>query len=120
MQSYFYKESSTSAFMVYHDTTVASLQGKHVTLCHGGWLTATTKKRMNEFAKEMGLPFTVYQKAKKWFVSLPSPTLPLQKADPIPFETEKLRFTVPYVNEKPTPGQKNKSSSKLDKKIIAF
>ena len=39
-----------------------------VTLNTGGWLTPTTKVRMNQTANAYGLGFNVYQKDFNWFV----------------------------------------------------
>ncbi len=34
----------------------------------GGWRTKTTKDRMNQALRENGLPFSVYQEKRQWFV----------------------------------------------------
>ena len=57
----------------YHDTDVVSYQpnSRVVVLNSGGWLTPTTKRRMNEASDEFGLGFKVYSKAKQWYVDTP-------------------------------------------------
>jgi hypothetical protein len=53
----------------YHDTVVAKREGNVVVLNSGGWKTATTKLRMNQFAQQYcwGL-FGVYQHQCEWYV----------------------------------------------------
>jgi len=55
----------------YHNTCVAQLDNNNnVKLHSGGWRTATTKTRMNQFSNEFcGGRFRVYQKNNTWFVS---------------------------------------------------
>lgn len=57
----------------YHDTAVARWKGNRVILNSGGYLTATTKRRMNEVGDYYGLSFVVFSVKKKWFVSVPNP-----------------------------------------------
>lgn len=60
--------------VLYHDTCVAQLTThadgtREVRLNHGGWKTATTKARMNQFANEFcGGAFSVGQKRGEWFL----------------------------------------------------
>jgi len=62
--------------MVYHKTCVAKYyahpmgNGIPVRLDTGGYFTATTKKRMNQFSKMFDLGFSVYQKDGDWFVRI--------------------------------------------------
>jgi len=56
---------------LYHDTCVAWRDGKVVKLNSGGYRTATTKLRMNQFANEFcNGGFKVYQKGGEWFVHI--------------------------------------------------
>jgi hypothetical protein len=57
--------------VTYHATAVVTL-GPYgtITLDSGGWRTATTKTRMNQAAQQFGLPFSVSQRAGKWYVHL--------------------------------------------------
>jgi hypothetical protein len=54
--------------VTYHATTVASLSDGVLVLNSGGWLTATTKSRINEFCDALGLPVKVYQFNFDWYV----------------------------------------------------
>lgn len=61
--------------VVYHQTEVVRVENGTITLNHGGWLTATTKTRMNQAANQYGLPFMVYQRNGSWFVDRNGKTL---------------------------------------------
>jgi hypothetical protein len=63
--------SNGRTFVRYHDTDVVQFDSHWITLNHGGWLTPTTKRRMNQTALAYGLGFTVYQKDHEWFVVSP-------------------------------------------------
>lgn len=58
----------------YRGTKVASLTTfedglRTIYLNNGGWMTATTKLRMNQFAAEFcDNAFSVYQKDREWYV----------------------------------------------------
>lgn len=55
----------------YHQTEVVKVDRQGViTLDSGGWMTATTKLRMNQAANQYGLGFGVFQKAGKWYVQV--------------------------------------------------
>ena len=54
----------------YHDTDVVTFDDRWITLDHGGYITPTTKRRMNEASAEFGLGFSVYQKNFKWIVKI--------------------------------------------------
>lgn len=54
----------------YHNTEVVSYGRGVVVLNHGGWKTATTKRRMNQFAERAGLKYRVFQKDFRWYVRL--------------------------------------------------
>lgn len=53
---------------MYHQTPIMRWNEKRVILKADGWLTATTKKRMNQIAEAYKLPIKVYQKDLKWYV----------------------------------------------------
>jgi hypothetical protein len=60
-----------SGKLTYHSTVVCEALGNGRTrLNSGGWKTATTKKRMNQYAGMMGYPWRVFQKDHDWFVDL--------------------------------------------------
>ena len=63
--------------VTYHQTQVVSFHpDKGVVLRSGGWQTVTTKRRMNETAKQFRLGFRVFQKAFEWFVETRWGTVP--------------------------------------------
>jgi len=57
-----------------HNTNIVRYEeeegGRVITLDSGGWNTTTTKKRMNEAFKALGLRIRVYQENYRWYVSL--------------------------------------------------
>ena len=46
-----------------------------IILNNGGWMTVTTKRRMNQVAEQFDLGFTIYQKDFDWYVVLNGQTL---------------------------------------------
>ena len=55
----------------YHWTDVVTVTAKgKITLNHGGYMTHTTKTRMNQTSFQFGLGFQVYQKDFHWFVAI--------------------------------------------------
>lgn len=58
-----------SAFVIYHSTNVIQSNGETITLRNGGWMTATTKKRINQFLPD---GWHLYQQKHAWFLSSPS------------------------------------------------
>ena len=53
----------------YFDTIVVSFSTTEIHLNSGGWMTVSTKTRMNQTSNQYGLGFSVFQKDFKWFVS---------------------------------------------------
>ncbi len=68
--------------VVYHSTAVVNFKHKLIVLNHGGWMTATTKTRMNQASNQLSLGYLVYQKDFDWFV--------IFKGEHIPFEEQTL------------------------------
>jgi hypothetical protein len=55
--------------LVYHNTVVCeALPNGRTRLNSGGWRTATTKKRMNQYAEMMGFSWRVRQIDFDWFI----------------------------------------------------
>ena len=52
----------------YHNTEVVKITDNKIILNSGGWLTATTKRRMNQASLTYGLGFSVYQVNYSWYV----------------------------------------------------
>ena len=55
-------------FVKYHDTKVVSFTEDTIYLNNGGFLTNTTKTRMNQASNQFNLGYRVYQKNFDWFV----------------------------------------------------
>ena len=62
--------------VTYHNTQVVKFDHRRVTLDSGGYMTATTKTRMNQAANQFNLGYRVYQKNYAWFVKLDNDPLP--------------------------------------------
>lgn len=62
--------------VIYHSTCVISWDEDTITLDSGGWLTATTKTRINQAANQFGLGLTLRQKAGEWIVSYNGSDIP--------------------------------------------
>ena len=81
--------------MQYQNTVVAKFRVQpfsgateyEVVLNTDGWWTATTKKRMNQFAEDQDLEFSVYQRNFDWFVQVPT--------GEIEFEHHSISFSIP-------------------------
>ncbi len=54
--------------VVYHSTLIVEATPTEITLDTGGWRTVTTKRKMNQAARQFGLGYRVEQKNFKWFV----------------------------------------------------
>lgn len=63
-----FKDTDGYTKVIYHQTPVVKFNAEEIILNSGGWLTVTTKTRMNQAANQYGLGFNVYQKNHKWFV----------------------------------------------------
>ena len=69
-------ETEQSRLIVtFHNTAVVQVvNNRYVVLNSGGWLTPTTKRRMNQASEVYRLNFLVYQKNYTWYVKTPSTT----------------------------------------------
>jgi hypothetical protein len=64
-----YHPDGTLKAVTYHRTEVVyRYQSGEVILNSGGWRTVTTKLRMNQAARQFGLPYGVFQKKGEWYV----------------------------------------------------
>ena len=54
--------------VVYHSTPVVKFNQSEIRLDSGGWMTNTTKLRMNQASNQFKLGFNVYQKNYEWFI----------------------------------------------------
>jgi len=56
----------------YHSTEVVKvINDRYVVLKSGGWLTPTTKRRMNQASEQYQLNYLVYQRGFVWYVKTP-------------------------------------------------
>lgn len=58
--------------IVYANTLIVDKHGDTITLDSGGWETVTTKRKMNQAARQFALGYSVTQRNFKWFVTLPT------------------------------------------------
>lgn len=77
---------------IYHNTAVVTQNAdKTIRLDSGGWLTATTRRAMNQASNENGLGFRVFQQKGEWFVHWPA-----YSADhPMPFHDGMILNNIP-------------------------
>ncbi len=61
--------------IVYHQTAVVRFDADTITLRDGGFLSATTKRRMNQASEAFSLGFRVWQKNFIWYVDWKGETL---------------------------------------------
>lgn len=65
----------------YHSTEIVRVDPNgRITLNHGGWMTATTKTRMNQASRQYDLGFSVWQKDFVWYIDIDSHTLDFDQA----------------------------------------
>jgi hypothetical protein len=55
----------------YAKTVIVEFDLTNVTLRTGGWMSVTTKRKMNQAARQFSLPYSVYQKKGIWYLSRP-------------------------------------------------
>ena len=71
-----YSDNGTTKVILYSTKIVEWNHNRDsIILNNGGWMTATTKRRMNQVAEQFDLGFTVYQKDFEWYVVLNGQTL---------------------------------------------
>lgn len=58
--------------IIYHETAIVEFNDDRIKLHSGGWRTVTTKRKMNQTARQFGLDYEVKQKGGDWFVTLPT------------------------------------------------
>jgi hypothetical protein len=60
----------------YHSTDVVKFNSDKIILDSGGWMTSTTKTRMNQTSNQFHLGYAVYQKGGHWFVRFKGGDIP--------------------------------------------
>ena len=64
--------NSNELIVCYHSTEVVKvINNRYAVLKSGGWLTPTTKRRMNQASEQYRLNYLVYQKGFVWYVKTP-------------------------------------------------
>jgi len=64
--------SDNQLIVCYHSTEVVKvINNEYVVLNSDGWLTSTTKRRMNQASEQYRLNFLVFQKSHVWYVKTP-------------------------------------------------
>ena len=60
--------------VTYHSTLIvrwkATQSGAVVVLDSGGWRTVTTKRKMNQAARQFGLAYSVFKRNGEWFLEI--------------------------------------------------
>lgn len=59
----------SNGFIYLHKTKIAEWTPDKITLNHGGYMTKTTKDRLNQVSNVLGLGFKVHQSKGDWFVT---------------------------------------------------
>ena len=71
-----YNDNGTTKVILYSTKIVEWNHNRDsIILNNGGWMTVTSKRRMNQVAEQFDLGFTVYQKDFEWYVVLNGQTL---------------------------------------------
>ena len=80
----------------YHNTDVVTFNDKFIYLNNGGFMTNTTKVRINQTANEYNLWFKVYQKNYTWFVEIfPNGSHLINKPVTLKFDDDDIGFYNP-------------------------
>jgi len=61
-----YKNGNTT--VTYHSTPIVEFDHECIILRTGGWKSVTTKRKMNQAARQFDLGYSVMQKDHAWFV----------------------------------------------------
>ena len=62
--------------VIYHSTPVVCFTNKVIILNTGGWMTVTTKTRMNQASAQFNLGYRVMQRDYNWFVEYDGKVIP--------------------------------------------
>lgn len=63
---------SGETVVTYVRTPIVAWTHERVRLRSGGYETVTTKRKMNQAARQFNLGFSVYQRDHDWYVTLPT------------------------------------------------
>jgi len=56
------RDENGNVFVRYHNTDVVTITDHSVILNHGGWITRTTLRRMNQASEQWNLGYRVFQR----------------------------------------------------------
>jgi len=62
------RDEAGATYVTYHRTVIVKFDDRSITLNTGGWDSVTTRRKMNQAARQFGLPFGVYRKAHVTYV----------------------------------------------------
>ena len=62
--------------VTYVTTPIVEFDAENIILRSGGYETVTTKRKMNQAARQFGLGYCVFQKDHEWFVQVQDKTVP--------------------------------------------
>jgi hypothetical protein len=70
--------SSDSSYtrVIYQSTDIVKWNQDRITLNSGGWETRTTKRKMNQAARQFKLEYSVFQDDFTWYVTFNNKTVP--------------------------------------------
>ena len=69
--------------VVYHSTEIVAWNADKIELHTGGWQTVTTKRKMNQAARQFNLGYSVFQHDGDWFIRRPD-------GGDMPFDTDEV------------------------------
>lgn len=58
--------------VTYHATQIVGFDKRHIVLRTGGWDSVTTRRKMNQAARQFGLGYSVYRKDGTSYVQTPA------------------------------------------------
>lgn len=73
-----YRSTEGDTCVQYHQTVVVRFNSSRIVLNSGGWLTVTTKTRMNQASNQYELGYYVFQRNYEWFVDYNDKTIPFE------------------------------------------
>jgi hypothetical protein len=71
-----YKNEEGTTLVILYSTEIVRLNSSEIILNSGGYYTDTTKNRMNLLFREEGIPLSIYQEKRKWYVKSPQEEIP--------------------------------------------
>lgn len=64
--------------LTYHTSVIVAWDNSRIVLDSNGWMTVTTKRKMNQCSYQFNLGYTVYQEDFTWYVSWKGEILPFK------------------------------------------